>query len=201
MKVVPDFFNQVLFVVDFDQEVLQLYELSVTLLAVEGQNRDTVGHLEPIAVEAVVDNGDVLQLPPPEYPQVLDQDLLFGLEAGVPEDPLADVLLFRVEEVDHLVGVGLVGSGEDDDLVDFAQVPDDVLGEGSDDEPSLLARLRGSLTVTTDPSEPLMSILILADLAACTEQWTRVSSRSNISVFFPGGVRANAYPICSLGGK
>ena len=108
----PESLLRVLNRLDLYEELSKLPELSIRLVAVVRQNRDSVIQIVPVGVEGVINNHQIRNLPVGEYPQVLDVDALRGLHAMLSEQAIGDILVFGVQQVQDNVRVRRMGGSE-----------------------------------------------------------------------------------------
>lgn len=85
-----------------------MHHFLILRVVVEWNDRDAVVDLEGEAVDAVVDNNHILQVPSLKNPEVLNIVALLGQEAVLPVQPVRDVLVLRVDVVQNSISIDLV---------------------------------------------------------------------------------------------
>lgn len=137
----------------------QVNQFVVLFVVVERNNRYTVLQLEVVRVGSVVDQKNCLEVTVFQDTQVLYVDALLRLPAMVAEQPVRNVLLIRVEVVQHHISIALVTCRKHYDLAELRQLFQQLHSMRSDINSSINLFSSGKLNLQTHIIRRLQSLI------------------------------------------
>ena len=91
------------------------------------KDRDSIVNLQAETVEQIIDDHHILEIAVLDDPEILDEEPILGLHAVLSGEHVGDVLVLWINVIDDGICIVLGRGREDDDLVDLANIQEELL--------------------------------------------------------------------------